>query len=365
MHITVIGLNHKTAPVELREKLAFSHNNMGGVFKYLREIETIKETLVLSTCNRVEIYVVTPQPMEALRQVKKFLSDYHQIKEESFESNLYFYHEPFSVSHLFSVASSLDSMVVGESEVLGQVKSAYILAHQHLATGKILNVLFQRSLNAAKKVRTLTAINKGFISVSSLAVELARRIFGNLSRRPVMIIGAGEMGELTLKSLVSCGVKSIIVSNRTFEKAQELALALKARAVKFDECFEMMAHCDIVISSSAAPHYLVSKEDIKKLMVLRQQRPIFFIDISVPRNIDPEINKIDNVYLYNIDDLEKIVQENIKTRQKEIYKSQEIIEQEVKRYTAWFNREILHYPDYEKENDYYRFAGKPLSLSPK
>lgn len=343
MHIAVIGLNHKTAPVELRERLAFNSKKMGEVFKSLKEIEAIKEALVLSTCNRVEIYAVTPQPMEALRGVKKFLSDYHKVKEEEFENSLYFHQEPDSLNHLFSVASSLDSMVVGESEVLGQVKSAYILAHQHLATGKILNVLFQRSLNAAKKVKTLTDIHKGFISISSVAVELARRIFGGLSGHRIMIIGAGEMAELTLKNLVSGGVKSIIVANRTFAKAQELAGRFNAQAVKFDQCLEKMAESDIVISSSAAPHYLINKEEVKKLIGLRHQRPIFFIDISVPRNIDPEINKIDNVYLYNIDDLNKIVQENIKTRQKEIYKSQEIVEQEVHRYLAWFNKEILRH----------------------
>lgn len=365
MHIVVIGLNHKTAPVELRERLAFNTRKIGEVFQTLREIEIIKETLVLSTCNRVEIYAVTPQPMEALRGIKEFLSHYHGLEEKDFEGSLYFYHEPGSVSHLFLVASGLDSMVVGESEVLGQVKDAYILAHQHLATGKILNVLFQRSLNAAKKVRTLTGINKGLISVSSVAVELARHIFGSLAGRQVIIIGAGETAELALKNLVSSGVKSIIVANRTFDKAQELSAQFKAQAIKFDECLKEMVECDIVISSSAAPHYLITKEDIKKLITLRHQRPIFFIDISVPRNLDPQIGKIDNAYLYNIDDLKKIVEENIKMRQKEIYKSEQIIEQEVQRYTQWFNREILKLPDYEKENNYYWLAGKPVGFSPK
>ncbi len=343
MHIVVIGLNHKSAPVELREKLAFSQSKIGEVFKALRRIEIIKETLVLSTCNRVEIYAVTPQLTEALRQVKQFLSRYHNLPEKDFEKGLYFYNEPDSVIHLFSVASGLNSMVIGETEVLGQVKSAYILAHQHLATGKILNVLFQRSLNAAKKVRTLTGINKGFISVGSVAVELAKRIFGNLENRQVLIIGAGKMGELTLKNLISQGVKSIIVANRTFDRAAELALEFKARAVKFDECFSHLIGSDIVISSAAAPHYLITKDQIIKLMHSRHQRPVFFIDISVPRNVEPEINKVDNVYLYNIDDLEKIVQENILARQKEIYKSQEIIEQEAKRYMVWLNKEILRH----------------------
>lgn len=333
MKIIVLGLNHKTAPVEVREKLTIPETKLPEALKLLVEQTALKEAVIISTCNRTEIYGVLPreekEPQgsipEEIEKIKNFLSSYRQVARNEFEDNLYIYQEKECIEHLFEVAAGLDSMVVGEDQVLGQVKTAYSYAHQNRTTAKLLNILFQKALNLGKHVRTVTAINKGSVSVSSVAVELAEKIFGSLQERQVMIIGAGETSELTAKNLLDSGVKSILVSNRTFERAQELARKFNGLAVRFDEFPAYLEDVDIVISSTAAPHFILKKEDLLPLMRKRKHRALFLIDIAVPRDIDPQVNDLDNIYLYDIDDLEQIVKTNLGEREKEIAKCNQII----------------------------------------
>ncbi|NOX96782.1 MAG: glutamyl-tRNA reductase [Nitrospirae bacterium] len=337
MKIVVVGLNHRTAPLGMREKLAFPERSLGEALKKLLEHQHIREGVILSTCNRVEIYTVVDGFEEGKAALKDFLEDYHQMKFLEIEDKLYLYTGPEVVSHLFRVASSLDSLVVGEAQILGQVKAAYSRAHENSGTGKILNSLFQKSFRVAKEVRTNTDIAKSPTSVSSVAVELAGKIFGNLSGKKVLLLGAGEMSEITARCLSSSGVTSVLVSNRTFSRAEELAGKFQGRAVKFDKFIDEMVHADIIISSTNAPHYVIKKEDILNIMPLRRHRPIFFIDIAVPRDIEPEVNRIDNVYLYNMDDLKAVSEENLKLRQKEMERCLPIIERETAQFMNWLS----------------------------
>jgi len=321
----------------MREKLAFPERSLGEALKKLLEHQHIREGVILSTCNRVEIYTVVDGFEEGKAALKDFLEDYHQMKFLEIEDKLYLYTGPEVVSHLFRVASSLDSLVVGEAQILGQVKAAYSRAHENSGTGKILNSLFQKSFRVAKEVRTNTDIAKSPTSVSSVAVELAGKIFGNLSGKKVLLLGAGEMSEITARCLSSSGVTSVLVSNRTFSRAEELAGKFQGRAVKFDKFIDEMVHADIIISSTNAPHYVIKKEDILNIMPLRRHRPIFFIDIAVPRDIEPEVNRIDNVYLYNMDDLKAVSEENLKLRQKEMERCLPIIERETAQFMNWLS----------------------------
>ncbi len=337
MKIVVIGLNHRTAPLEMREKLAFPEDTLGEALKSLMDYQHIKEGMILSTCNRVEIYAVVDGEEQGKAALKNFLEEYHQMKFTEIEKKLYIYTAPEAVSHLFRVASSLDSLVVGEAQILGQVKTAYSHAHENTGTGKILNALFQKSFRVAKEVRTDTDIAKSPTSVSSVAVELAGKIFGDLSEKKVLLLGAGEMSEITARCLSSAGVTSVLVSNRTFSRAEELAEKFQGRAVRFDSFLEEMVHADIVISSTEAPHYVIKKEDVLTVMPTRRHRPVFLIDIAVPRDIEPAVNKIDNVYLYNIDDLKAVSEENLKRRQVEMNRCLPIIERETAQFMSWLN----------------------------
>ena len=333
MRIIVVGLSHKTAPVELREKLAFSKESYSSAFEILKANPLIRESIILSTCNRVEIYAVVDDETESVKELKKFLSEFHKVDLKDFESQLYTYPDPESITHLFNVASGIDSMVVGESEILGQLKDAYTIAHDNKAVGKILHVLFHKAFACAKDTRATTSVASGPVSVSSIAVELAEKIFGNLSKKAVMVLGAGETSELTAKHLMDHGVSSILVSNRSFDRAVELAKKFGGDAVRFDEFLNYLTSADIVISSTAAPHCIIKKDEIQSVMHKRKQRPLFLIDIAVPRDIEPEVNEIDNVYLYNIDDLKVIVDNNLKERQKEVVKCTHLI-------TLWTNEFI-------------------------
>lgn len=339
--IIVLGLNHKTAPVEVREKLAIPESKLPEALKIFFQQGIAHETVIISTCNRTEVYLVHSQEegstslagqanSEIAYQIKDFLARYRRVEKNEFENSLYLYEGEECIKHLFRVAAGLDSMVVGEDQVLGQVKTAYLLAHENKTTGKILNVLFQKALNLGKHVRTTTGINRGSVSVASVAVELAEKIFGNLSTKKAMIIGAGEMSEITVKHLVERGIKSIFVTNRTFERAQELARKfggndLSSLAVRFDEYPAYLETVDIVISSTAAPYPILRKKDILPVIRKRKYRALFLIDLAVPRDIEAEVNEIDNVYLYNIDDLQEIVNSNLKEREKEIEKCNQII----------------------------------------
>ena len=307
MVILTVGLNHTTAPVEIRERLHISDRQLPDVLERLGQEPAVLERMVLSTCNRVEVYAVTQDPAQAEAAIPELLAEGTQTPLALFADRLYRHHQEAAVRHAFRVAASLDSMVLGESEILGQVKTAYQVALDQEATGPILNALMTRSLGVAKKVRTETGIGELPVSVPSAAVELAKKIFGELSGRRVLILGAGEMAELAARHLRGEGVQAVLVAHRQFDRAVELAARLEGRAVRFDQIREELREADIVVSSTAAPHYLLHRADMEELIRLRRNRPLFLIDIAVPRDVDPAVNEIDNIYLYDIDDLEGAV----------------------------------------------------------
>jgi glutamyl-tRNA reductase len=323
--VVVLGLSHHTAPVVLRERFAFGEARVPAALQMLREAGLAHEAVILSTCNRVEIYAATPlEPRRAFTELRQFLvtcHDYH----DPLTDELYSLTEPQSIEHLFRVACGLDSMVLGETEILGQLKKAYDFALQNGHTGPVLNKAFQKAFNVAKHVRTETNIQRGSISVGSVAVELAEKIFSALNDRRVMVIGAGDTSEKTARALLSRGARSIIVSNRSYERATALAAELGGTAIHFEEWTKAFTDVDIVISSTAAPHYILDGPKLETVMRLRRNRPLLLIDIAVPRDIDPQVNFLDNVYLYNIDDLQAIADDYLKQRKEEIARCEAII----------------------------------------
>jgi glutamyl-tRNA reductase len=340
MNIIVIGLNHKTAPVQIREKLAFqSEDAIRKALKQLIQLEGINETVIFSTCNRVEIYIYSDKADKdsIVNRVKNFLSDFHHIEIRDFENYLYIYKNKETVEHLFKVTSSLDSMILGEPQITGQVKDSYEIALSERTTSLILNHLMNRALFTAKRVRNETRIGENPVSVSYAAVGLIKKVFDELSRKTVLLVGAGEMAELALKHLIGIGINNIYVINRTYERAKELAKDFNGVALPFDNLKELLTKVDIVICSTGAPNYVITFQMIKEIMPLRKYKPLFFIDISVPRNIDPSINEIDNVYLYNIDDLQDVVDSNLLERKKESDKALKIVKEETEKFMQWLN----------------------------
>lgn len=335
MIILTIGINHKTAPVEIREQLHIPEGMLPAFLELLSKEPSCQERMALSTCNRVEVYAVTHDPQQAQAAIPNLLAEGTRTPLSVFQGSLYVHLHEAAVRHAFQVASSLDSMVIGESQILGQVKAAYQVASTLEATGPILNTLMERSLAVAKKVRTETGIAESPVSVPSAAVELAKKIFGDLTGKTVLILGAGKVSELAVRHLLSEGVRSVLVSNRNFDRAVELAERLEGRAVRFDRMREEMVSADIVISSTAAPHYVLHRNDMEELIRFRRYRPIFLIDIAVPRDIDPEVNQIDNVYLYDIDDLDGVVEANRQERQREAERAELIIDREIGRFMQW------------------------------
>jgi glutamyl-tRNA reductase len=347
MNIVVIGLSHHTSPVELRERFAFADAKIPDALKSLRESGIAGEAVILSTCNRVEIYAATPfEPAKAFTELKQFLSRWGETagkpiaehnsgpqerssRPEETGDSIYALAEPQSLHHLFKVACGLDSMVLGETEILGQLKTAYELARRHQHTGARLNKAFQRAFNAAKHIRTGTGIQRGSVSVASVAVELAEKIFSSLNEREVLVIGAGEMSEKTARALLSRGARSIIVANRSHERAQVLAGEFGGRAVQFDDWAAEFEKIDIAISSTSAPHHILDRAKLEPLMKARKHRPLLLIDIAVPRDIDPAVNFLENVYLYNIDDLQSIADDYLKQRKEEIVRCEQIIAEKV------------------------------------
>jgi glutamyl-tRNA reductase len=289
----------------------------------------VDEAVILSTCNRVEIYAATPlEPARAFAELKEFLVTVHDYLDP-LTDELYTLAEPQSVHHLFKVASGLDSMMIGETEILGQLKKAYDLALQHGHTGARLNKAFQRAFNVAKFIRTETNIQRGSVSVASVAVELAEKIFTSLKDHEVMVIGAGDTSEKTARALLSRGTRSIVVANRSFDRAEALAKELNGRAVRFDDWAQEFEKIDIAISSTAAPHHILDRAKLEPLMKSRRNRPLLLIDIAVPRDINPEVNFMENVYLYNIDDLQAIADDYLKQRKEEIVRCEQIIREKV------------------------------------
>ena len=322
MKLFVAGLSYKTAPVGLREKLAVHPSRLRCHGCRLKLAGGLDEVVLLSTCNRVEIYGVASKVNGNVHRLFQQLS----TGDVDLAPHLYIKEEAEAVQHLFSVVSGLDSMVIGETEITGQVKQAYLAAQEAKLTGRVINRLFQTALQVAKEVRTQTGIGRGATSVGSVAVELAERIFDrDLSGKTVMIIGAGKMGEACIRHFTKKGARSVLVSNRSYDRALNLATEFGGRAVRFDECLQAMAQADIVVSSTGAPQTILHRDDVASVMAGRGNRPLFLIDIAVPRDIDAEVEQVGNVYLYNVDHLEAIVRENVRHREQELARCQAIL----------------------------------------
>src|SRR5499433_3439577 len=325
MQLAIVGVSHKTAPVEVRERLAFNSDVLRSALTALMNRQNVREAIILSTCNRVEVMAESPDD----RLIREFLCEFHQIPPDSVSEHIYSFKNADAIRHVFRVAASLDSMMVGEPQILGQVKEAYRIAADPGNVGIHLNALMNRAFAVAKKVRSETGISQSAVSVSFAAVELARKIFGDLTGKTVMIIGASKMGELAAKHLRRNGVSSVLVTNRTFERAVELAQVFEGAAVPFEHFIDHIDRADIVISSTGAPHFIISKTLAEQILHRRKNRPMFFIDIAVPRDVDPTVNEIDNAFLYDIDDLQQVIDANVKERMKEASRAEEIIDSEV------------------------------------
>lgn len=335
MHIVIVGLSHKTAPVEIRERIAFAPNAMEEPLRQLAGLPSISEGLIVSTCNRVELYAASKDPEAAVIAMRRFLAEFHGLSQEELDKHLYDYTDIEAIHHLFRVASSLDSMVIGEPQILGQIKTAYGYAVEFRTAGLILNRFLHKAFSVAKRVRTETGIASNAVSVSFAAVELARKIFDRLENKAVMIIGAGEMCELAARHFLNNGVSKVLVTNRTLERAEKLASELQGRAVPFDQFPHHLAEVDIVLTSTGAPNFILGHRQMEEIIRRRKQKPMFLIDIAVPRDIDPKVNDLSNVYLYDVDDLQEVVQANLKERQKEAGKAEGIVEQEIGQFNRW------------------------------
>jgi glutamyl-tRNA reductase len=337
MELVVVGLNHNTAPIQIRECLAFPEDKMEDALSKLHTIPSVRENMIVSTCNRVEIYAATRRTDEAILDLKHFLSQYHRLPLKEFERSLYAFAGEEAVKHIFRVSSSLDSMVKGEAQILGQIKSAYEMAVESKTSGLILHRLLHRAFHVAKRVRTETKIGDRGVSVSSVAVEVAEKIFGTLEKKTALLIGAGEMCDLAARHLVAGGVEMVLVTNRTYERAVALAQEFRGEAIPFDDMDQGLRKVDIVISATDAPQYLIRHDQMAKVIKDRKQKPIFLIDIADPRNVEPSVNDIENIYLYNIDNLQEVADENIKDREKEALKAETIVQEEVIKFVNWYH----------------------------
>ena len=334
--IVIVGLNHRTAPVEVRERVAFDRSLLGETLQALRALPSVQEGAVLSTCNRVEVVAATSDREAAFLEIKRFLLDQEaEAAEDNLEDHLYAYASDQAVRHLFRVAASLDSMVVGEPQILGQLKDYYLAAQEIGSVGTILHRLFHRSFSVAKRVRTETGIASRAVSVSSVAMELAKRIFDRLEDKTVMLIGAGKMGHLVARQLQRNGVSSLMVTNRTFERAVEAAAQFRGNPIRFEEFPRYLKLADLVIGCAGAPETLLRPETVEETLRQRKQKAMFFIDLGDRRNFDPRINKIANVYLYDIDDFQAVATENLHERASEVRKAEEIVDEEVAGFVRW------------------------------
>lgn len=331
MKLLLTGLSHKTAGVDLREKMALADAALPEALHELQHLGA-SEAVILSTCNRVEIALTAPDGEMPDAIVNRFLAGWHgSVKTKTFEGHLYRLEAQEAIRHLFRVAASLDSMVVGEPQILGQLKSAYSVAKGEGAVGGLLETVLTSAFRVAKRVRTETGIGQMAVSVSYAAVELARTIFGSLKGQSVMIIGSGKMGELAAKHLHRSGAKRIFVTNRTWERALEMAAAFNGTAIEYSQFPSMLHEVDIVIASSGAPHYILNRDDMQRVIAARRNKPIFLIDIAVPRNIDPSVNTIEGVFLKDVDDLEGVVNANLQERTKHAEQAEAIVTAEVER----------------------------------
>ena len=334
MALFVAGLSHRNAPVELREQLAVDEDKLRELLRDVAATGVVREALILSTCNRVEVYAIADVPGEARTATFRQLCRHRGVEPASVETVLYTHADGEAVRHAFRVASSLDSMMIGEPQILGQVKDAFALAQSCETVGPALHTLFTQAFTVAKKVRTETEIARHAVSVSFAAVELAKKIFAGLDGKAVLLVGAGKMSELAARHLIEQGAFPLYVANRTWARAQELARALAGTAVPFDELATALATVDIVITSTGAPEPVIRREFVQPLVHSRRGRPLFFIDIAVPRDVEDSVNTLDGVYCYDIDDLKQVVDANIRERLREAHRAEALVEREVAKFLA-------------------------------
>jgi glutamyl-tRNA reductase len=337
MQLLLVGVSHRTAPIELRERLDFSARGVDRALTALSRIGAQHEATIVSTCNRVELYVGCDEPDRARATIQQFLSEFHGIPDEQLMPHIYAKVGQEAVTHLFRVASGLDSLVMGEPQILGQVKDAFGVASQLGCTGPMLNKLFHSAFAAGKRVRTETALSEGAVSVSYAAVELARKIFGDLKGRTVLVLGAGEMGKLTAIHMQSQGIGRLIITSRTAAHAASLAESIGGAAVPWDSLNNALVDADILITATGASTPIISRTAIFQTMKARRQRPLFIIDIAVPRDVEADAGDLEQVFLYNIDDLQAVVQENISKRGNEASEAEKIVAQEVGKFVGWLN----------------------------
>jgi len=338
MNIICAGLSHHTASIGLREKFSVADADLAQAANALGEMEGIVESVIVSTCNRTELYATTTDTPLGLESLKRFLG--RRAGEHHYNPDIFYQHDtPHSIRHLFRVVSGLDSMVIGETEILGQVKKAYSAASSNGKTARHLNKLFQRAFNVAKEVRTQTNITRGSVSVGSTTVDLAEKIFGRLGKCKVMILGAGETSEMTLRTLFSRGVRNIMVSNRSHERAVALAAEMGGDAVPFGEWEAPLREIDILIGSTAAPYPLVTREKLAPIMAQRQNRPLFIIDLAVPRDVEPSVNELEGVYVYDIDSLRVIAQQSMDLRRRDLSVCEQMIERHVNGFIDWLTND--------------------------
>jgi glutamyl-tRNA reductase len=332
MHIVVFGLNHNTAPVDVREKLSVSDESLPALLHKIHAGH-VKEAVLLSTCNRTEVYFCAEDRDSAIHEIRDVLFDHSGIKRDRLDNYAYLFSDEEAYKHLFLVASGLDSMVVGEPQILGQVKDAYRLATVHSSTGYFLDKAFHKTFNVAKRIRTETKIGYNPVSISSMAVELSKKIFGDLNQKKILVIGAGEMCEIALRHFKKEGLSEIFIANRTYQKAQKLAEEIVGTPCPFQDIPELLTKVDMVLSSTGAEVAIINRQLVNQIMKKRKNRPLFFIDIAVPRDVDPEVNETENVYLYDIDDLKELSQKHLSDRLKESEKAHTIIEEETSIFT--------------------------------
>lgn len=335
MHLLLVGASHRTAPVELRERLDFGSRGLDAAVRALAERQTAAEAVVISTCNRAELYVVCEQPTAAVDDLVGFIAEFHQLPAEQIRPHLYSHIDHEAARHLFRVSSGLDSMVVGEPQILGQIKEAYSVATTVQTAGPLLNKLFHWAFGVGKRVRSETALAEGAVSVSFAAVRLAKKIFGNLTGRRVLVIGAGEMGKLTAVHLKAQGVASVVITSRTLAHAQQLAEEVGGTVAAWSTLPQALLESDIVITSTGSATPILSKAQVKEAVPASRTRPLFLIDIAVPRDVDPRAAEIEQVFLYNIDDLQSIVRENLQKRGHEVSRAEQIVEEEVTKFASW------------------------------
>jgi len=337
MYIITVGLNYKTAPVEIRERLSFQEAELIAAMLTLKKRKSILENVIVSTCNRTEIYAVVDQLHTGRYYIKEFFAEWFHIERENFESHLYIYENQKAVEHLFNVSCGLDSMVIGETQILGQVRSSFFKAQEANSVGTVFNQLFKQAITVAKKAHTETDISSNAVSVSYAAVELAKKVFGQLHDKHILIIGAGKMGKITIQNLLGSGAGKISVVNRTVEKATDLADEIGGKAYSLESLPSCLNEADIVISSTGSNHYVIHADMMASVEKMRKGRPMLIIDIAVPRDIDPKIDQLDSVFLYDIDDLEDVVEANLQERQRAAMKIHSFIKDEMAEFQDWIN----------------------------